>query len=257
MPLLAPEHCRREARVADNRVFLPRAPGANIAGLEKANAHDPIHGKLYHATVAARLLGRRTDGAAAGRAELQSMRADMIAGTPVQKGLNMSIWELRTQSPDKFAPLVPSDAQVNSGVFEFDGTPRRWKRRPVVEVYQEGRKKDHLPRGDVSLLLAGSLVLSQKAVDALGPFLAQFGQLLEAKVDDKIEYFYNVTRVIDCIDPDRSERRSSGSIVKEAFRADALPVGPTVFKDPRTARIRIYVNDEARQVWRRVSPRMA
>lgn len=80
MPLLAPEHCRREARVADNRVFLPRAPGANIAGLEKANAHDPIHGKLYHATVAARLLGRRTDGAAAGRAELQSMRADMIAG---------------------------------------------------------------------------------------------------------------------------------------------------------------------------------
>lgn len=160
----------------------------------------------------------------------------------------MSIWELKTSSPDEFAPLVPSDAQVNSGIFEFDGTLRNWKRRPTVEVYQEGNKKNHLPRGDASLLLAGSLVLNQKAVDALGPFLAQFGQLLEAKVDGAVEYFYNVTRLIDCIDPERSERRASGAIVKEAFRPDAVPYGPTIFKDPRTARTRIYANDEARQL---------
>lgn len=64
----------------------------------------------------------------------------------------------------------------------------------MVEVYQEGRKKDHLPRGDASLLLAGLLVLSQKAVDVLGPFLLHF-----------------------------------------------------VFKDTRTVRIRIYVNDEAKR----------
>jgi hypothetical protein len=160
----------------------------------------------------------------------------------------MSIWELKTQSPDVFAPLVPTDAQVNSGIFEFDGSPRQWKRRPTVEVYQEGPKKAHLPRGDASLLLAGSLVLNQKAADALGPFLTQFGQLLEAKVGGAVEYFYNVTRVIDCIDPERSERRSSGSLLKEAFRPEALPTGPTVFKDPRTARVRIYVNDEAKRI---------
>ena len=160
----------------------------------------------------------------------------------------MPIWELKTQSPDEFAPLVPTDAQVNSGIFEFDGTPRQWKRRPTVEVYQEGPKKSHLPRGDASLLLAGSLVLNQKAVDALGPFLTQFGQLLEVKVDGAVEYFYNVTRVIDCIDPERSEKRSSGSILSEAFRAEALPAEPTVFKDPRTARIRIYVNDEGKRL---------
>ena len=155
---------------ADNDVFLPEQSGAHIPSLEKANAHSPIHTRLYHLEVAARLSGRRTEPAAAGRAELQGMRADMIAG------------------------------------------------------------KNHLPRGDASLLLAGSLVLSQKAVDGLGPFLAQFGQLLEAKVDGAVEYFYNVTRVIDCIDPERSENRSSGSFLKEAFRTDALPVGPTVFR---------------------------
>jgi hypothetical protein len=100
----------------------------------------------------------------------------------------MSIWELKTQSPDEFAPL-----------------------------------------------------------DALGPFLLQFGQLPEAKVDGVVEYFYNVTRVIDCIDLEKSERRASGSILKEAFRPDALPAGPAVFKDPQTALNRIYVNDEAKR----------
>ncbi len=160
----------------------------------------------------------------------------------------MSIWELKTQSPDEFAPLVPSDAQVRSGIFEFDGSPKQWKKRPSVEVYQEGPKKNWLPRADASLMLAGSLVLNQRAADALEPFLLEFGQLLEAKVDGVVEYFYNVTRVIDCIDADKSERRSSGSISKEAFRRDALPVGPAVFKDPQTSLNRIYVNDEAKRV---------
>ena len=161
----------------------------------------------------------------------------------------MTIWELKAGSPDEFAPLVPSDAQVSSGIFEFDGTPRVWKRRPTVELYEEaGKKALLLPRGDASLLLAGSLVLNQKAVDVLGPLLTQFGQLLEAKVEGRIEYFYNVTRLIDCIDAERSQKRASGSIVKEAFRPEALPDGPAVFKDPRTARIRIYANDEAKQL---------
>ncbi len=65
---------------ADNGVFLPAEAGANIPGLEKANAHDPIHTELYHATVASRLVGRDPDSAADGRAELQAMREDMIAG---------------------------------------------------------------------------------------------------------------------------------------------------------------------------------
>lgn len=65
---------------AANGVFLPAVANANIPGLEKANAHDPIHTKLYHTTVASRLVGRDPDSAAEGRAELQAMREDMIAG---------------------------------------------------------------------------------------------------------------------------------------------------------------------------------
>jgi hypothetical protein len=160
----------------------------------------------------------------------------------------MKIWELKTDSPDVYAPLVASDAQARSRIFIFDGTPKNWKRRPSVEVFQDGKKKDHLPRADVSLMLAGSIVLNQKARDTLGNFLEHFGQFLESRVDGVVEYFYNVTNVIDCIDLEASERRSSGSIVKEAFRAEALPRDPAVFKDPRTVRNRIYVNQGAKDI---------
>ena len=160
----------------------------------------------------------------------------------------MKIWELKTDSPDVYAPLVPTDAQARSRLFIFDGTAREWKRCPAVEVFREERKKDQLPRGDVSLMLAGSIVLNQKARDVLGDFLGQFGQFLEANVDGVVEYFYNVTNVIDCIDLEASERRSSGSIVKEAFRPAALPVGPAVFKDPRTVRNRLYVNKDGKAI---------
>jgi hypothetical protein len=63
----------------------------------------------------------------------------------------------------------------------------------------------------------------------------EFGQLLELDVAGSIEYFYNVTNLVECIDPGRSENRSTGVIVKEAFRDGAEPSAPAVFKDPRTA----------------------
>lgn len=127
----------------------------------------------------------------------------------------------------------------------------QWKRRPSVDVYQEGPKRNHLPRADVSLLISGALVLNQRAFEVLGEFLGRFGQLLELKVDGAIEYFYNVTNIVDCIDQEVSQTRPSGSIVKEAFHSSDLPSGPVVFKDPRTAGTRIYVDDDAKALLER------
>lgn len=68
-------------------------------------------------------------------------------------------------------------------------------------------------------------MLNAKARAALGDFLATFGQLLEIDVDGHVEWFYNVTRVID-----------------------RIPIEPAIHKDPRTARTRIYVNDAAKDL---------
>ena len=43
-------------------------------------------------------------------------------------------------------------------------------------------------------------------------------------------------------------RRASGVISKEAFIAASLPDQPALFKDPRTARTRIYANESAKKV---------
>ncbi|PZP29080.1 MAG: hypothetical protein DI603_17855 [Roseateles depolymerans] len=134
-----------------------------------------------------------------------------------------------------------------AGTFEARGKPLQWKKRPKVSVFQEPKKKAALPRADVSLLMSGTLVLNQKAHDALGPFLQEFGQFLELDVGGSTEYFYNVTNLVDCIDPDRSEKRSTGVILKEVFRDDATPSAAAIFKDPRTVGTRMYANDAAKQ----------
>jgi hypothetical protein len=159
----------------------------------------------------------------------------------------MSIWQLRTAPADKFAPLAPTEAQAMAGTFEARGKPLQWKKRPKVSVFQEPKKKAALPRADVSLLMSGALVLNQKAHDALGPFLQEFGQFLELDVGGSTEYFYNVTNLVDCIDPDRSEKRSTGVIVKEVFRDGAAPAAAAVFKDPRTVGTRMYANAAAKE----------
>ena len=134
-----------------------------------------------------------------------------------------------------------------AGTFEARGKPLQWKKRPKVDVFQEPKKKARLPRADVSLLMSGALVLDQKARDALGSFLEQFGQLLELDVAGSTEYFYNVTNLVDCIDPDLSEKRSTGVIVKEAFRDGVEPSSAAIFKDPRTAGTRLYVNSAGKE----------
>ena len=90
---------------------------------------------------------------------------------------------------------------------------------------------------------SGSLVFGDKGRAALGPFLLQFGQLLKLEVDGAPYWLFNVTQLVACIDRARSEQRAGGTIGKEAFVESALPIVPAVFKDPITARARIYVDD--------------
>jgi hypothetical protein len=142
--------------------------------------------------------------------------------------------------------VFSSDDDLEAGMFEAQGEPLVWARRPKVEVFVEPGKKKPKPRVDISPLTPGALAINAKARAALGGFLTRFGQLLEMDCAGQPEYFYNVTNVIDCIDAERSKKRPSGDISKEAFFEDKVPVEAAVFKDPRMAGVRIYVNDAAR-----------
>lgn len=157
-----------------------------------------------------------------------------------------TIWELRCAAVNDHAmvvPLHPSD--VSAGCFRVDGRPLSWNRRPMVGFADSTRKQDKRPPADVSAMMPGVLVLNRRAHDVLGPFLSKFGQLLELEAEPgaAILYFFNVTHLVHCVDADRSERNELGRIRLEAFDTSNVPMEPVVFKDPATARSRIYIND--------------
>ncbi|MEO8998606.1 MAG: hypothetical protein ABI227_09240 [Rhodanobacter sp.] len=161
----------------------------------------------------------------------------------------MKVWELRNGLVNETATLVyANEDEMRSGMFDAQGAALTWTHRPTLEVFAEPRRKKPKPRADISTLRPGALVLNGKAFAALGDFLSRFGQLLALDCDGATEYFYNVTTLIDCIDPEHSVKRASGSIAREAFVEQALPREPAVFKDPLTAKTRIYVNDAARSI---------
>jgi hypothetical protein len=161
--------------------------------------------------------------------------------------MSVAVWELRCGAVNDFAMLANvDDMDGDAGMFEARGEPMDWMHRPAVEFIADPRKKKQKPRADVSAFVPGALVLNEKADKALGPFLSQFGQMLELHCAGETLRFYNATNIIDCVDAEKSERRRSGSIAMEAFFEDNVPEEPAVFKDPLMAPIRIYVNDAAK-----------
>lgn len=161
----------------------------------------------------------------------------------------MCVWAIKTGLSDQVATLaVPEADQVIGSMKRFggDGSPLQWSEPQRLEPLAEKRRTPK-PFGDISPFLPGALVLSARAYEALGPFLSKFGQLLELDVAGQVRYFFNVTNLVSCIDRERSERRPGGVVGKEAFIAEALPIEPAVFKDPTTARSRLYVNDAGKR----------
>ena len=167
----------------------------------------------------------------------------------------MAIWELRCAAPNDFAMLAPVDRDdLEEDLFDATGAPKQWPAdRPRVAFHAEKRRKTQKPRANVGLLIPGALVLDDKAREALGAFLLQSGQLLELDCEGESRWFYNVTRLVDCVDVGRSRTFEDGGIAQEAFDESAVPADPAVFKDPRTAPVRIYVNDAGKALVERLA----
>lgn len=157
----------------------------------------------------------------------------------------MTAREIKAGPADQVAMLVvPQAEQVTGAVKRFggNGDVLHWQDRPGLQVYVDRRRKP-VPRSDISPFVPGALLLNPKAFAALGGFLAGFGQLLEMDVAGGVEYFFNATHLVACINRQQSEVRPGGSVGREQFLDTAIPPEPVLFKDPATARSRLYTND--------------
>ncbi|MDE2280010.1 MAG: hypothetical protein KGK06_03840 [Xanthomonadaceae bacterium] len=165
----------------------------------------------------------------------------------------MSVWEITTSLIDKVAMLVAADddesdferSEELAKRFDLAGVPLHWAVRPKLGVFVDKRSRKPKPRADISPFKPGALVLSEKAHQALGDFLAHFGQLLEVDVEGQAEYYYNVTNLIHCLDRGRSKIQPFGFVERAVLDEAAVPATPAVFKDPAIP-TSIYVNDAAK-----------
>lgn len=163
----------------------------------------------------------------------------------------MTIWELRCAAVNDYAmavPLNPSDAAA--GLFRVNGMPLDWKVPPRIGFADSTRRNHERPPADVSAMVPGALVLNSRANEVLAPFLSAFGQLLEldSQAEASPHYFYNVTHLVPCVDVGRSEKNELGRLRMESFDISKVPAEAAVFKDPVTARSRIYVNDAGKAI---------
>jgi len=169
----------------------------------------------------------------------------------------MNVWELRCANINDYSMVVPaSELDLLDGIFDIDGEPLDWKFIPVIK-YADSRskgKKAQRPVADVATFGPGAFVLSQKAHEALGAFLGQFGQLLDVQTAGGAEFrkFYNATNIVKCVDIERSEKSDSGGIRSEVFYDINVPRAASVFKDPSTAAIRMYTNDAGKELIERI-----
>lgn len=163
----------------------------------------------------------------------------------------MTVWLIRTGDMLDRPILAARDKQdVRDRIFITDGRVKDWSYRPAVELVQTAakKKKEQRERANVMWLVSGSFVLDAKARAAIGGFLSRFGELLELHHGSETLYFFNCTNMIDCLDESRTKRGAGNLLVIEAIDESKVPSEPAVFKDPKTARMRMYVNDAAKEV---------
>ncbi len=161
----------------------------------------------------------------------------------------MAVWLIRPgDTLDRPVLVFKDDRDLRDRVCITDGRVKDLAYRPAVELAHTAPMKRQRERANVMWLASGSFVMDAKARAALGGFLSRFGEFVELHHGGETLYLFNCTNVIDCLDESRTERADGGLLVIEAIDESRVPSEPAVFKDPKTVRIRIYVNDAANEV---------
>jgi uncharacterized protein DUF1629 len=161
---------------------------------------------------------------------------------PLEQQMGVYILKSDYDQYQSFCFKNEADAEVP---FRFNGkTITDWI---PVSVEADVGKGGSLPASDFPSLLVGHMPLfSQRAVDALGEMLRPNGQLLPLDYGSGAYYAYNVTKLLDALDEERSEivRFPTGRIMdikRYAFIRGQLEEGLTIFKLLPTPLLRVFV----------------
>lgn len=126
-----------------------------------------------------------------------------------------------------------------------------WKPLHVRVIHFDDGKR--LQRSDTPWWTSHVLILRPKAVELLGPFLRENGELLELACDEDTLVAFKATRVVDALskesDVARFDDGSISVIFKHVFRPEGLR-DVEVFKIPDIDVSPIFVTDRFVRRWR-------
>jgi hypothetical protein len=150
---------------------------------------------------------------------------------------------------NRFQNLILAQEEDRRRLIEaFDGMPMSgsWS-PPGVNVLAEGAGAER-PAGDFPSLGGYAPVFSRRAAEALEDLLGDGGELLPLDARDGPYLVYNVTRVLDALDEDRSEIRRfrSSDRIMNIERYHLLPeqIGDAaIFKLSQIPRMHTFVTD--------------
>lgn len=118
--------------------------------------------------------------------------------------------------------------------------------RPIAVEWIDDDLNAGKPKSDYPTL-GSTPVLSQRAIDELMEVLVENGEILPLNGDSAEQYYvYNVTRILDALDTDKSDAIWFGPgrimmMKRYAFR-DAELEGATIFKVPQL-RVQVFVTE--------------
>jgi hypothetical protein len=143
-----------------------------------------------------------------------------------------ALYELRFEVEEFSALGLVEEEQWDVFIDEFVGEPMAHGWEPIAVKPLYGDR----PLSDFPELLGRVMVMSARAIDALGPLLEPHGELLPLQCEDGELWAFNVLTILDVMDTERSvahwhEPGKRLSALRELVLAEPLPdAPPPIFK---------------------------
>jgi hypothetical protein len=148
-------------------------------------------------------------------------------------------------------PVDPADFERITALV--NGEPRRQTWTPIAMQFFRDKNARHRRESDSPWLGPHALIFRPRAIEALGPLLDQYGELLPLLCRGAEVWMYNPIRVLDALDEQASAvaRFSSGRIMvvdRYVFRPDVVR-DVAIFKLPNLRAGPALVGDEFVERW--------
>jgi hypothetical protein len=149
-------------------------------------------------------------------------------------------------------PVAQADFEKINLLINGESRQATWQPLPMRLIRKDGGKR--LLESDSPWLGEHALIFNRQALEAIGPMLREYGELLPLQCNEAELWLFNSLRVVDALDEEASSvlRFSNGRIMditRYALRPEAIR-GVEIFKIPNMRVSPTFVGKKIVEVWK-------